>query len=261
MPRRFAVLLALALLLPVPGLADYAGGVAAWGRGDYGEALRRFRPSAEAGDAESQFMLGRLYAMGLGVPQDFIQAWVWHDRAARQGHREALDSLRNLEQVLTPAQLAQARAAGPPEPREKVPAIDTGAFMVGGAEQVGPPPGDGGGGGRGGGGRGDDGRVVVLNPRTGRVAGEPPARLSAPAATFEGMLMAGDGLDEPVCRLQRDLNRSGYDAGRVDGILGPSTRQAIRAFQRDQGLPQDGLMTSQLLARLATPIQQAGAPP
>jgi hypothetical protein len=38
-----------------------------------------------------------------------------------------------------------------------------------------------------------------------------------------------------VAELQRRLARAGYYSGAIDGILGPETRQAIRAFERDHG--------------------------
>ncbi|HAX99360.1 MAG TPA: hypothetical protein DCY12_10860 [Candidatus Atribacteria bacterium] len=41
--------------------------------------------------------------------------------------------------------------------------------------------------------------------------------------------------------LQRSLNSKGYDCGPVDGIMGTKTRQAIMAFQRDQGMKADGI--------------------
>jgi hypothetical protein len=38
-----------------------------------------------------------------------------------------------------------------------------------------------------------------------------------------------------VAELQRRLARSGYYHGSIDGILGPQTRRAIRAYERDHG--------------------------
>jgi len=38
-----------------------------------------------------------------------------------------------------------------------------------------------------------------------------------------------------VAELQRRLARAGYYRGAVDGILGPQTREAIRAYERAQG--------------------------
>lgn len=40
--------------------------------------------------------------------------------------------------------------------------------------------------------------------------------------------------------LQLALNRRGYNAGEADGVMGPATRSAVRAFQRDAGLVSDG---------------------
>jgi peptidoglycan hydrolase-like protein with peptidoglycan-binding domain len=38
-----------------------------------------------------------------------------------------------------------------------------------------------------------------------------------------------------VTELQRRLARAGYYDGAIDGIMGPATRRAIRAYQRDRG--------------------------
>ncbi len=50
--------------------------------------------------------------------------------------------------------------------------------------------------------------------------------------------------------LQRLLVARGYDTGGVDGILGPMTRAAIRAYQRKIGVPADGYAGIGLLERL-----------
>ncbi|WP_284617078.1 lytic murein transglycosylase [Aquabacterium humicola] len=50
--------------------------------------------------------------------------------------------------------------------------------------------------------------------------------------------------------LQTALNERGFDAGTVDGLLGPATRAAVRRFQRSLGLPPDGYPTVELLQRL-----------
>jgi hypothetical protein len=38
-----------------------------------------------------------------------------------------------------------------------------------------------------------------------------------------------------VAQLQRRLARAGYYSGTIDGIMGPATRRAIRAYERDHG--------------------------
>ena len=46
---------------------------------------------------------------------------------------------------------------------------------------------------------------------------------------------------DDVRALQAGLNRLGFDAGREDGILGERTGRALREFQRNTGLPVDGI--------------------
>ena len=53
--------------------------------------------------------------------------------------------------------------------------------------------------------------------------------------------------DAAVAAVQRRLARGGYYHGSVDGVIGPGTRSAIRAFERNNGLPVDGLIDRQLL--------------
>ena len=43
-----------------------------------------------------------------------------------------------------------------------------------------------------------------------------------------------------VAELQRRLSRAGYYRGSVDGILGPQTRRAIRAYESDHGYADAG---------------------
>ena len=50
--------------------------------------------------------------------------------------------------------------------------------------------------------------------------------------------------------VQRELNELGYEAGPADGVMGPKTRAAIRAYQRRKGLQQDGRATKSLLGHL-----------
>jgi Putative peptidoglycan binding domain len=45
----------------------------------------------------------------------------------------------------------------------------------------------------------------------------------------------GDSSRSRVAELQRLLARAGYYHGAIDGIMGPGTRRAIRAYERDHG--------------------------
>jgi lytic murein transglycosylase len=55
---------------------------------------------------------------------------------------------------------------------------------------------------------------------------------------------------EEVRELQQHLQRRGFDVGRIDGILGVKSRQAIRTMQIKLKLPADSWPTQELLAAL-----------
>lgn len=55
---------------------------------------------------------------------------------------------------------------------------------------------------------------------------------------------------EDVKKLQIKLNELGFDAGTEDGILGPSTRNAIRGFQLQQNLIADGYPATEVFEKL-----------
>ncbi|MGI8775104.1 MAG: N-acetylmuramoyl-L-alanine amidase [Actinomycetota bacterium] len=47
---------------------------------------------------------------------------------------------------------------------------------------------------------------------------------------------------DDVAELQRRLNALGFDAGREDGIFGPLAYDAVKAFQKEYGIPEDGML-------------------
>jgi localization factor PodJL len=53
-----------------------------------------------------------------------------------------------------------------------------------------------------------------------------------------------------VSRAQALLNRLGYDAGTPDGLMGARTREAIKSFERKNGLEETGKVTAPLLSKL-----------
>ncbi len=65
------------------------------------------------------------------------------------------------------------------------------------------------------------------------------------------LILARDNLLRSYTRAIQDfLIELGYDPGPVDGAIGPQTRLAIKAYERDQGLPERGLVTKSLLAHM-----------
>ncbi|MGN6103304.1 MAG: hypothetical protein ACTHOR_19380 [Devosia sp.] len=61
---------------------------AAYQGGDYATALKRARPLAESGNAQAQHLLGLMYGLGRGVPQDFVTGCMWENLAAFITHDE-----------------------------------------------------------------------------------------------------------------------------------------------------------------------------
>ena len=75
---------------PIAGSQQAAIGSAqegwdAFGRGDYAGALAIWQPIAERGDVQTQLLVGSIYDLGQGVPQDDAEAAKWYERAALQG--------------------------------------------------------------------------------------------------------------------------------------------------------------------------------
>ena len=66
---------------------------ASYEKGDYGTALRKFRPLADKGIAAAQYNLGQMYLFGQGVPQDYKTAVKWYRLAAKQGLASAQRAL------------------------------------------------------------------------------------------------------------------------------------------------------------------------
>ena len=60
---------------------------------DYPEAVRWFRRAADQGDPRAQFSLGVFYDNGQGVPKDYAEAARWYRRAAEQGNPRAQNNL------------------------------------------------------------------------------------------------------------------------------------------------------------------------
>ncbi|HJT86268.1 MAG TPA: metallophosphoesterase [Bryobacteraceae bacterium] len=77
--------LTLTLLLALPAAADFVAGLDAFDHGDYAAALKQWQPIAERGDANAEYNLGLLYALGKGVPQNYQTAAEWYRKAAEQG--------------------------------------------------------------------------------------------------------------------------------------------------------------------------------
>ncbi len=196
---------------------------------DHAEAVRWFRRAAGQGNADAQNNLGYMYYNGEGVPRDHAEAVRWYRRAAGQGYARAQYNLgtmyyngegvpRDFVQAHKWFNLAASRfSALEKDSREgAVRGRDLAAARLTAAELV---------------------RAQRLarewRPGTGTALPTPPA--------------AGDGnMQSRIAEIQRALARLGYAPGPADGVLGPKTRVAIRAFQASAGLPTDGRLSERL---------------
>ncbi|HTL47371.1 MAG TPA: peptidoglycan-binding domain-containing protein [Verrucomicrobiae bacterium] len=57
-----------------------------------------------------------------------------------------------------------------------------------------------------------------------------------------GTYRTPSGFELPSLKIQQALKGAGYYQGTVDGKIGPGTRKAIKAFQKDNGLTADGVV-------------------
>ncbi len=80
-------------------------------------------------------------------------------------------------------------------------------------------------------------------------AGQPRSPGESPAAPAPALT------EDQIKQAQEALKMEGFHPGPVDGVVGPRTRQALRAYQAREGLPQtsvlDGLCRNFHLRRFA----------
>ena len=76
---------------------------------DYAEAVKWYRRASDQGSASAQWLLASMYEVGSGVPQDYVQAYMWCNLSAAQGFQLAKYRRAELERVMTPTQVAEAK--------------------------------------------------------------------------------------------------------------------------------------------------------
>jgi len=98
------------------------------------------------------------------------------------------------------------------------------------------------------------GAGLVLAAGTAAEAAMPaPPAMPAPSIVLVDTLvsqMPPQMAQAYMVSIQEELAAHGYRPGPADGVMGPRTRAAIEAYQRDAGLPVTGEATKELLDRL-----------
>jgi TPR repeat protein len=218
------------------------------GRGvprDYGLAARWFRRSATSGMANAQFNLAVLTERGLGVPADAAEAVRLYRAAAEQGHAGAQYNLGIAMAEGRGAAQDYAEAAGWFR-RAADQGFAKAAYNLGVLHE------------RGLAGTVDDveayrwyARALESGDGDAKERMEQIARRLPPQDLNQARQRPTGSADPAlVADVQRLLTARGYKPGAADGSFGERTADAIRRFQRDIGVAQDGQATIELLRRL-----------
>ena len=199
---------------------------------DLKEGRRWTERAANGGNRRAMHNLAMMFAEGNSVPQSYETAAKWFQEAARMGLTNSQYNLAFLyEQGLgVPESLAQAYAwysiaakAGDKGAKER--ADEIGATLPSSAKA--------------------EASTIIANFR--------PRPLDLAAnGVFRNVSWARPQLNTApnIARAQVLLARLGYKPGPADGNPGKATRNAIIAYERDQGLAQTGRIDSALLAKL-----------
>ena len=227
--------------------------------GNEDAAATFIRAAANQGLPAAQYYLGNMYENGQGVPQDAPQARMLTERAARAGHRIAMYDLalyyiegkggvdvdlsvaaqwfeKAAQFGMTDAQynLAVLYERGTGVPADPAEAYSWYAIAGGQGDQDAARraaqlelelPGD------------------TLARAKSKVASYRPSEFDPETnGIFQNMPWNSQKPrgNETVATVQKLLLDLGYDAGVADGAMGPRTAEAIKAFERANGLPETG---------------------
>lgn len=241
---------------------------------DYEAAATWYERSAAQGFVPAQYRLGSLYEAGNGVEKDLELAKLWYQRSAEAGNRMAMHNLaalyasgqmgeqqfeaaaewfeRAAEHGMTDSQfnlgMLYARGLGVTQDLEASYKWFSLAARNSDADAS----------------KARDDIARSLNAEAvKRLDGEvaiwkaEPIDLAvnfAPIGTWSDDFDPGKTIDarEVIAKVQNALSRLGYDIGSPDGVAGPKTADAIKAFERDTGMTQIGQINPRLLAVLGS---------
>lgn len=68
-----------------------------------------------------------------------------------------------------------------------------------------------------------------------------PGTTAGPVSENTAIYKTPSGFELPSADIQKALKGAGYYKGDVDGKIGPSTKDALKSFQQDNGLQPDGV--------------------
>jgi localization factor PodJL len=233
------------------------------------EAARWLERAAAAGFAPAQYRLAVMYERGQGVTKDLGRARSWYQVAAEKGNVKAMHNLAvsasgrqsgNPDYALAAKWYGEAAAYGLADSQFNLGIVAE--HGLGGAKNL-----------------SEAYKWFALAAKAGdREAAKrrdlvkaelAPAELETAeqaVAAWTAKTPAADanGVDQPaewaessptpntalVSRAQSLLNKLGYDVGAPDGLMGAKTRDAIKSFERKNGLQETGTVTIPLVTKL-----------
>ena len=238
------LLFTLALFAPVRA-ADLMTGLAAYERQDYQTALVQLMQLAEAGEADAQFILGRMFGGGEGVLQDYVEAHKWYNLAASRGQRMAAPARDAIAQQMTPEQIARAQELArewrplggaadlrtPPESAAQTSLAADPAFATLPATAASTDT---------------ESDTVIAETEVPALAAESPVAVLGQ----EPDQASEEPSETLIASIQLELKRLGYPIRLVDGKLGGETLEAIRSYQSSQGMEASGQASQHLLRHM-----------
>lgn len=241
---------------------------------DYAEAAKWYERAAAQGFVPAQYRVGNLYEAGQGVDKDFEIAKLWYQRGAEAGNRMAMHNLaalyaggqlgeqqfesaaewfaRAAAQGMTDSQfnlgMLYARGLGVEQDFEASYKWFSLAARRGDADAAKAR---------------DDIAKSLTADAVSRVTNEldlwqaEPIELAAnfaPLGTWSAGFDPGETITtrDVVSKVQMVLGRLGFDVGTPDGLAGPKTAEAIKAFERGTGMSESGEVNPRLLAVLGS---------
>lgn len=101
-------LCATVVVAPV-SYADYEQGAQAWDAKRYQEAIVQWMTAANNEDGRAMLAIGRAYLQGLGVLQDYVEAYKWFNLAASFGISDAVAERDAISVEMTAEERSEAR--------------------------------------------------------------------------------------------------------------------------------------------------------
>lgn len=233
-----------------------------------------YERSASQGFAPAQYRLGNLYEAGKGVDKDLARARLWYQQAAEAGNRMAMHNLAALyasgglgtQQFDAAAKwfeeaanrgmkdsqfnLGMLYARGLGVKQDLAASFRWFALAATGGDADAAKA------------RDDIAKsldAATVQRLNDEVAAWKPAQIDlaanfAPIGTWMKDFDPGTPISkiEVVKGVQRVLARLGYDVGTPDGLAGPKTAEAIKAFERGTGMNETGTVNPRLLAVLGS---------